>query len=364
MSFNPLRTFKQHRIARAGVALVVLAGAAFAEYKLANVPQPVDLKTTGQFSPATIKLGQAELIIKGPEVTSKERVLFSHNGKPKETLDTSFDNARLDDDTREMFESFGERLPSPPTRIAYQAKKSEESSASGKPCSTRVEISAPLKMPDEIHIFQLEVPGVNLNRYLEMKTKGGELVLNLLTRSSDNSALGPGCQYEIKVGDWSEPITETAVAIVNAEASDLRLRFKPLTLNSSPWAETDGFLLVDLGVPQVKPKDLPPFRASAVSIESLDTDHPHTFLSADSTKPGELLTIKDLKIGSDQIQVNIDGTGWVKIGEKPWTVNFMKRLEENKILGAILTAANFALLGWLSRLVLKAPSKPAPTQAP
>ena len=37
------------------LGLLLLTGAAFAEYKLANVPRPVDLKTTGKFSPATIR---------------------------------------------------------------------------------------------------------------------------------------------------------------------------------------------------------------------------------------------------------------------------------------------------------------------
>src|SRR5437016_8310139 len=111
MSFNQLNAFKR-RIARAGVGLLLLTGAAFAEDKPANVTRPVDLKTTGKFSPATIRLGQAELVMGGPVVDSKERLLFSRDGKSNETVDISSDHARLDQDTREMLEISGERLPS------------------------------------------------------------------------------------------------------------------------------------------------------------------------------------------------------------------------------------------------------------
>jgi len=356
MSFNPLKAFKRHRIARAGVGLLVLAGAALAEYKLANVPRPVNLETTGRFSPATIRLGQAELVIGGPVVDSKERLLFSHEGKPNETVDISSDHARLDEDTREMFEHFGARILSTPTQIDYRAEDPTESSASLEPCHTRVEILAASKMPDEIHIFQLGDPGANSFRHLRMRAKGAELVLNLVTRSpSDNSEGAPGCQYVIRVGDWHDNITALDLTAVNSEDSDLRLNFRRLMRDSTPWADTEGVLPLDLGTQQLTPASSPPpFQARSVSIKSLDLGNPRTLLSAISDGP--LLTIRDLKIGSDQIQLTIAGTGWVKIDGKPWTVNFLDRLMENKILAALLAAANAALLALVARLIFKTPS--------
>ena len=74
MSFSLLTTLWRRRLVRAGVGLLVLAAAAFALYKLAHVPQPVDLAATGKFSPASIKLSEQELIIEAPLVNQDEAV--------------------------------------------------------------------------------------------------------------------------------------------------------------------------------------------------------------------------------------------------------------------------------------------------
>ena len=198
----------------------------------------------------------------------------------------------------------------------------------------------------EIHIFQLGNPGVNSYRHLRMRTKGADLVLNLVTTSPYDSDLAPGCQYGISVGEWHKPLTALDVTIINSEDSDLRLYFRPL-MRDSPWADTEGVLPLDLGTQQS-------FQARSVSIKSLDLGNPRTLLSAISNGP--LLTIRDLKIGSEQIQLSIVGKGWVEIDGEPWTVNFLNSLMENKIPAALLAAANAALLALAARLIFKTSS--------
>ena len=363
MSFNALKAFRRYRIARAIVGLLVLAGAAFAEYKLANIQRPVELKDTGKFDQATIRLGQ-ELIFEGPVVNSEEGMLFSHDGKKNLIIDVSFDRARLGVETIRLLESLGPTPPSDPTTVDYQAQEPKSSAAGGEPCRTQVKLSAAQKkMPDEIHIFQFGGPSENHYPHLAIRTTGAELVSRLFTTApydpitaADASKRAPGCQSVLKVGDWFKSVSKTPVKIVVTEDSALRLSFKPRTsLEPPPWNDTGGVLPFDLGTERL-PEGSPPFRVHSVNIKSLDTGKPHSFLSAESTKNGPLLTIRDLKIGSDQIQLTIAGTGWVKIDGEPWTVNFLNRLMENKILAALLAAANAALLALVARLIFKTPS--------
>ena len=359
MPFNTLMALRRQRLARAGLGLLVLAVAAFAQYKLANVPRPVNLDTTGKFSPATIRLGREELVIEGPVVHSSSGMLLSHDGRHNETVDARFDRARLDDQTIQLFESFGLRPPSTPVKIDYRPDEPKSPFTSDEPCRTRVELLAS-QMPAEIHIFQLGDPGLNHYRHLEIRTRGAELVSNLITMSPDDSD-GPGCQYLLRVGDWSEPVTKTLLTAIVAESSDLRLYFRPLKAHSTPWADTGGVLRLDLGGAQkLNPDDPPPFQARAVSIRSLGGGNSGSVLpaliSARSTNDGPLLAIDDLRIDSDQVQLGIAGKGWVMINGEPATVNFLRRVQENPILLALLAALDTALLAWVARLIFKTPS--------
>ena len=367
MSFKFLRALRRQRIVRAGVGLLVLAGAAFAQYKLANVPQPVNLETTGNFSPATVRLGQEELIIEGPFVNSTEGLLFSHDGGPNEFTDISFERARLDEQTLKMFESLGLKPPSTPAGIDYRAQESGKPSSGGEPCRTRIELRAAAQMPAELHLFQLGTAGLNRYRHLEITAKGAELVSHLLTESPGDSDVGPGCRKLLRVGDWNQSLSTIEVATIVADQTPLRLSFKPLTPDSALWGEDGaGFEPLDLGAPKLNPNDPPPFQARTVSIRRLgdQASVPVPLLSAQSTSDGPPLTIYGLRIGSDQLQLSIAGKGWAKVNGEEVTVDFLNRVQENPIPSALLAAANAALLAWVTRLILKSSSTSPKSKGP
>jgi len=356
MSFKLLRALWRQRTARAGAALLVLAAAAFAQYKLANVPLPVNLETTEKFSPAIVRLGQEELIIEGPLVNSTEGLLFSHDGGPNEIVDVSFERARLDEQTLQMFESLGLRPPATPAGIDYRAQEAKQPSSGGEPCRTRVELRAAAEMPAELHLFQLGTAGLNRYRHLEMTAKGAELTSYLLTESPGDTDVGPGCQKLLRVGDWNQSLSTIEVAAIVADKTALRFTFKPLTPDSALWGgDGAGLEPIDLGAPKLSPNDPPPFRARAVSIRRLGdpTAVPSPLLSAQSTSDGPPLTIYGLRIGSDQLQLSIAGKGWAKIDGEDVTVDLLDRVQKNPIPSALLAAANAALLAWATRLILK-----------
>jgi hypothetical protein len=369
MSFNSLMTaLSQQRIARAGLGLLVLAVAAIVQYKLAYIPQPVNLDTTGKFSPATIKRGQENLIIEGPSVNSSEGVLFSHDGKPNEIVNVTFERARLDEQTIEMFGDGESRPPAITAEIVYRTDEPTPPPIGEESCRTQVELRAASKMPDEIQLFQLGDPGLERYRHLEMRTKGTELTSQLVISSPGGSYNEPGCQKQLKVGDWKKSIASDVTTIV-AENSNLRFRFQPLTTNASLWDGPDGlFEPFDLGAPQVNPTDPPSFQARAVSIRSLSSvNTPSTspaLLSARSMDDGPPLTISGLKIGSDQLQLSVAGKGWVQVDGEDVTLNLLDRVQEHPIPAALLGAANGALLAWVARLILQSPAPPPKPKSP
>ncbi|HMG76292.1 MAG TPA: hypothetical protein VK582_22655, partial [Pyrinomonadaceae bacterium] len=159
----------------------------------------------------------------------------------------------------------------------------------------------------------------------------------------------------------SEPVTKVGLTSIIGEGSDLRLYFRPLKPDSSPWADAGGVLRLDLGGAQkLNPNDPPPFQARAISIRSLGGGNSipvaPALISARSTDDGSLLSINDFKIDSDQLQLSITGKGWVTINGEPETVNFLKRVQENPILLALLAAFDTALLAWVARIMFKTTS--------
>jgi hypothetical protein len=357
MSFNLLMAFRQRRLVRAGVGLLVLAAAVFALYKLAHVPRPVELATTGQFSPATIKLGEQELIIEGAMVNPEEGLLFSCDSGTNGIVQVDFRRARLDEQTIELLDSLKVKLPAEMTQINYRASDPRSSSKGLEPCSTRVELRVASQPPAEIRISQLGEVGANLRRQLQI-TASAELVSNLLTQSQGDSDLAPGCEKLLKVDDVSHRTSLDLTTHV-AENSAIQFTFFPLASDSTPWGDARGSLPLDLGGPtKLNPNDAPPFQARAVSIRSLGsgaTTNAPPVLSIRSEDGGPLLTISSLKIFSDQVQVNVAGKGSLAINGIAQTTNFLKFLQENPIASALLIAANAALLGWVARLVFKRP---------
>lgn len=363
MSFNPLLAFRQQRLLRAGVGLLVLAAAAFALYKLAHVQRPVYLATAGKFSPATIKLGEQELIIEGPVVDREEGLLFSCDSGPRGIVQLNFDRARLDQQTIELFESLNVKLPATFAPIDYRAAEAKSSSAGHEPCRTRIELRVVSSAPAEIRISQLSDPGFNRRRQLQITAIGAELNADMLTQSPGEDSFAPGCQKILKVDNVSHSTSLEVTALV-AEDSTVHFTFLPLVADSTPWGDEQGSLPLDLGGgPRLNPTDAPPFQARAVSIRSFasgaSTNAP-PLLSARSEAGGPLLTISSLKIFSDQLQVSVTGKGSLAIDGLAQTANLLKLFQENLTISGLLIAANGALLAWVARLVFQAPPASRP----
>lgn len=364
MSFNRGSVIWQQRIVRAGVGILVLAAAAFASYKLSHVPRPVDLAAVGKFSPASIKLGEQELIIEEPVVNRDEGLLFSYDSGPNATAQVEFDRASLDDQTRESLDRLNFKLPAGWAPISYRTAEAERFSTVYEPCSTRIELRVASADPAEIRISQLHELRSERRRDLQLTASGAGLVANLETASNADSS-APGCQKLLKVDNVSHP-TSLPVRVRVAENSRIDLSFLALATDSTSWVDAQGSVALDLGgPPKLSPTDAPPFQARAVSIRSFTHDRSTTaapVLSAWSEPGDPLLIISGLRVFSDQLQISVSGKALVEVDGVVQTTNFLNPFEENSIISALLLAANAALLAWVARLVFKSPQTPSPPE--
>ena len=333
--------------------LLVLTGAIIPQLYLIFRPEPVNLEDTGKFSPAVLRLGREELMIEGPVTNSDEGLLLSHIGQPNEIVDLSFNRARLDGET---LLQLGESNPPPdPTRIDYLTTKSAQRTE-GNSCPTFIDVkfADARKPPTALHFYQTDAPGGGDYRSLDMKTTGGELILNIGTDGDDVRA--PGCQKKLAVGSDFSLLTEGTygLAIVAEADSVSHFSFNPATAKNTLWDGPDAFFQpFDLGREQNSPEAPAPLRARAVAIRNLGGDKSSeltSVLSASSLEGGELLIIENLKVGSDRIQINVSGRGLVKENSKDY-VNLIDRMKRHLLTTSLLAVANVALLVWFMRLL-------------
>ena len=354
MLLHVFETYWHRRSVRVLAGVLVFALALGVQYYLTDIPVPADLAGTERFTPATVRLGQEELIIEEPEVNSSEGIVFSHAGATNEIVDIRFERARLDTDTVDMLTALGDSPPTGPTQVDYVPQEAAQAAAGREPCRTFVTVAWARtdEPPAALRFFQLEAPGLDNYRYVEMQATGSELAVRLLSKSAsdDNVPGAPGCRSRLRAGELEELLGgSVGLNIVAAPDAKFRWHFRRRAQGQPPWGSADGlFEPFTLGAPQTDPNEKPPLRARAIRIRALHADaSAPDILSARSTDKGPPLSISGLKIGSDQLQLNVTGNGWVKINGADRTVNVFERVEKYPLTSALLGALNSALLAWI-----------------
>lgn len=337
-------------------ALVTCAAAIALQVSLANVPLPVDLEATGRFTPAAVALGEQELVVDGP-VVGPARVLLSHEGRRSETVDVSFDGARLGEETLEMLRGLGRNPPADTQPIDVITPDVEGGIEGAEPCRSSIRIALPKKavMSSVIHLFQLGAAGSDRFRALEAKPRGTELAVRVESAAPPGGVLqAQGCQKLLRIGEWEQYVpAPLAIDVVAASDSTFRFLFTSMVEGSSRWGGPEGLLeAFTLGSPKLRPGDPPPFQARAVGVRTLGAEGTagSTAFGLLARTDGEaLLNLKNLRVGSDQFQVTVSGRGKVAVNGKEVTVDLLDRVKRYPLPAGLLTAANAALLAWITR---------------
>jgi hypothetical protein len=349
-----IRFYWKRRSVRGIAALLVLAAAILVEYRLANIPLPVEIENNRVTIPP-VKFGQ-ELVVEGPLVDASTGLLLAHEGKSTEIVNVYLDQAWLSKDTASEQE-LDPRAASVPGLIKYTTRDGDEKRPPdySRACSTSVEIrlAAENKLPGTIHFFQTNGPGGENYRDLEIRASGAELLVGLSTippePSPDNIDAdetggddGPGCLKQVAGAQWKKEMAGAFnVKSVVAADSKFNFRFLPMARNNPLWGGHDGlfepFTLGPLGL-----------QARAVSIHTPNGPTALEIRGADEKIP---LRINSLKVGSDQFQVGVTGKGFVTVEGEDITVDLFERIKKYPFLAGLLVTANAALLAWFTRLV-------------
>lgn len=332
----------------AGLLLVTVALAAQAYFALR--PQPVRVENIVEVSPVVAKLNRHELTVEGPTTNSEEGLLLSHGGKDHEVVDVDIDRAVLDNETLMQFSDANP--PTAPAHLAYQTAKWTGRSAAA-PCRTFVEVRLADKAepPSSLSFYQLDSPGGDDYRHLLMKVEGGRLLVHVTTESPDEDEQAEGCRKVLTVGpDFEQPILGTySFGMVAERGAVLQFRFNPLGAGKSLWDGPGGlFQPFDLGAEKLAPSDPPPFRASALVLRPLDGRPADSkpLLSVRSPQSAELLSVDGLKVGSDEIQINVSGPGVVEMEGRDHS-GLLERIKADPMPAMLLALFDVALVIWL-----------------
>jgi hypothetical protein len=380
------------RIVRGAVALLVFAGVFFLQYRLANIPLPVDVEASNKFTIPPIMLGQEELVIEGPVIDPASHQLLYHEGKPTESVSVMFDQARLSEDTIEFYD-IKQVTPSIPAQITYDtyvpdykrpkpkltvrpkpSPTPEAKAAEACQTNVRVELANKEKPPAEIHFFQKD-RGREFFRHLEMKASGAELVVQIETLSppendsndsadegmveedraateEDETAM-PACLKSLKLksqttGEANVKIpADSPIVAIPATDSTFKFHFLPLPLhgNSPSWGGKDGFYeAFTLG----PPVGAPVIQAHGVSIKAFDGSIILSIRAADAKSP---LRVNKLEVGEDQLKASISGRGFVTIKGEEITVDLLERIKKYPLIAGLFLVANAGLIAWFTRLI-------------
>lgn len=356
-----LGVYWRRRPVRVACALLALAAAVYAQYRLANIPLPVGVeKGKSDFTPARAPFAlKRELVVEGPE--AEGGLLLASEGKPHVAVDARFESARLGDEIMELLRRERPPKPLPPAgngRIDYTTAGDAEprptpaagatAADGGEPCRTFIRVAAAegAPRPSELRFFQLKAPGGDQYRYFEMRAVGADLTVELLTRNFGGSGPDDSCRKTLSVGDWRRSFSSPVpLRVVVPAGASFRFSFTPLG-DKTPWAGEDS---------PYEPFELAsaPVSASALRVVARDAnaDAAPVF---DAASVGRPLVLRQLLVGRDELQLDFAGRAMVREnGEPARTFNLLKFASENTLLAGLLLMLDTALLEWLRRTVFK-----------
>jgi hypothetical protein len=335
------------RLLRAAVALLVIAVAVLFQYWLANRPVPVQVGDAGGIALPPIRAGE-QLLIERPDIRSNPLLL--HTGNTVEILDVELERATISQETQQDY-NLDSRSRLIAGRLSYETQPAQ---ASKVPCSTDVEVqSSDDKSPTEMSFSQSQPPGNEAYRALDVRINH-DVVLIVLTNPSDSPADedsdaeddGPGCVKRLqgdllrekeKQKDLAGAVAVKTNVVANSKIS---LRFYPTDARAPIWSGRDGYLKPFQNVSPI-------LKAARVSLKTSSD----SVLFEITAEPNEFVRINTLNIGSDKLEADVSGRGFVKRDGELITLNLFARIQQYPFSAGLLAMANAALLAWLARLV-------------
>ncbi len=353
-----VNAYWQKRLVRILVALLILAGAVYLQYWLANIPLPVDVETS---KPPNTPAGAAlvkreELVIEGPTIDNSggatpSRILLSGEGSKFVAVEARFDAGEIGSDFIDLLRTDPEEksLPTQDRQlIVFSAMPDEAAAAASSkpptsaekqqaaPCRTSIDVKLPegAKMPTALRFLQVS-QGSDQHRSFEMEVDGADVVVELMTSNVSDSATGEmqgsDCGKHLSIGpSWSRSFTAPAPIDVMVPAGSSFRKLVALPLNVR-------------AVKTVKHEASP---AESPSIAPI--------LDAESVADKPPLVLKYFRVGSENLEMDFAGEAMVrKNGQAVFTFSLVDFIKGNPILAGILAMLDAALLEWIRRALFK-----------
>jgi hypothetical protein len=371
-----VNAYWQKRLVRILLALLVIGGAIYLQYRLANIPLPVDVeKSKPPYTPATAALiKREELVVDTPAVDNSSGqtpagVFLSGDGTDFVSVEARFDSAQLGNDFMDLLrtDTQDKSLPKQDRElIVYTAIADEEAEASpsqaepspekqkAAPCRTSIDVKLPQggKPLTELHFFQI-VPGSDRHRNFEMRAIDADLIVQLQTRNFTDTLgemQGADCGKTLAVGKWKRSFTAPApIDIVVPAGSSFRFSFTSAE-GKTPWSRSgnsyEPFKLVAVPVSARAVREV----KRETSPASVST---RTTFEARSADSGQLV-LKYLRVGSEELQLDFAGNAMVQEdGKYAVTFSLLEFAKASPILAGILAMFDAALLEWIRRALFK-----------
>jgi hypothetical protein len=332
-----LKGYWRKPLVRVVAAVAVAALAGVVQFRLARIPLPVEVGDKKKVGIPPIRSGE-KLIIDGLVAPPQKRALFAYRGDPKEAVDIHLDQASITPETRanyrlnQKFESVD--------RLSYATRPAGSSTGV---CTTDVAgVATEGNPPTRIVLFQSEGPGNQVYRNLAVELDR-EVFVDISTNPPagppmDTDEDGPGCRKLLASISLKNGLEGgSLIKFRLMPSARLDLRFLPLNPNAPIWNSYDGIF-------EPLRFTSPIFQAKAISISSPNGS---TLFEAASSTPAEPLRVNRLTIGSNELQTDLSGMGYVKVRGEPITLSVFDRLREYPLFGALFLAINGALATWL-----------------
>ena len=326
------------------ISVLVLGIAGALNYQLAHFPVPVDVPEQ-----VAAEGDRESLVLESPLIGTNDELL-QHRGRRGEAVDVYFDHAAFAPATLQLFRSLGVTPPEMPGAMAYITKSSGNDRNDTCRTSLSARIANKTAPASRLTIFQQQVDDVERHRYLGMNASHLDLAveLNTIGPTSDHDPVG-SCSVMLRAGDWTQFLgSSVPVTIMVAADSNFRFHFESLIANESPWGGTE-----DMFEPFSLSAGIHPLTAEGLHVGSRSASQEQnrggSRLTIRAASPKSAIRVDHLKVGTKGLQIAPSGKGWVTENGEKLTIDFKKRVTDNPILAALLTALNGWLLRWCWR---------------
>jgi hypothetical protein len=323
-----LRAWRRPVVRRAAAVGSLLA-AAYVQYLFGNFHGPTRTR------PLTAKAGTDWIVLGQVRPKGSDPQLLAISSLPAMVARTYatvlFERAQLDAESVKLWQAIGLKPDTTLGKIRFSPDDADQPQNGG--CGTAVEIRAGAAVPlTGLQIRPLaDVASDARLRAIEFRSREALRIRLLPASGEDRQTTGPACKMSLVGDQWQQEIPAGfPVAVLSAPGAAVRFQFQALRLPAG----------VDLDKAAL---EIAPLEVSDAAVKSASG----TLYSARVRRQDPPLSLTNLVLGSEQVQLSSEGRALVEEDGKAVTRNLFEWAKDEPILAALYAMINAALAGWV-----------------